>query len=330
MVGGMRFDGAYRGGVGETARGLRLGFAALVMLTQWGCQRNPPVAPSRDDSASVVEGRAKDAKLPAQADATRADTDATVAQAPVKLPVGIDTKDLDDAEKRTLQEVFAEQYDPCGKSRSFLESLGDPATCDAAKKLGALAVDKIALGLSKKQVIQELLKETARWASKADFDVTGSPSYGEPGAGKKVVVEFFDYQCPHCKLASGPTKALVSKHGAVLYYKMLPLDQHPAARDAALVALAAERQGCFHALHDLLFAQQEALSPERNRALAKQAGCDLGRIESELKATGEGSVTGVLERDLKESSEAKVQGTPTFFVDGYEVEHDHLEDALKR
>jgi protein-disulfide isomerase len=298
-----------------------LAWAAVVVFAHGGCQSNPPVNPNPSAQVPVASD---------VSEAPRPEAPRPEAPKPVSLPAGLDTKDLDEAEKQVLKEVLDEQFDPCGKSRSFFESLSDASTCEQAKTLAALAVERIAKGLSKKQVIQELLKEQARWASKQEFDLTGSPSHGEPGPDKKVVVEFFDYQCPHCKEVSKPTKELVTKYGAVLYYKMLPLDHHPAAKDAALIALAAQRQGCFHALHERFFEHQEELSPEKNRELAKAAGCDMARLDNDLKDTAEGSAGKLLERDLKESNEAKIQGTPTFFVDGFEVEHDQLEEALKK
>jgi len=244
----------------------------------------------------------------------------------LKLPAGLDTKDLDDSEKRLLQEVLEDQYDPCGKPRSFLESLGAKDSCDEAKKLSVLAVQAIATGLSKKQVVQELLKEQARWASKTDFELADSPHHGEPGPGKKVIVEFFDYQCPHCKLASKPAKEMAERAGAVLYYKMLPLAIHPIAREAALVSLAAQRQGKFFAVHELFFDNQERLSSELIRTLAQQAGLDMVRLDADLK---DPTLAAQLARDLAESVRAYIDGTPTFFVDGYRVEFEELEAALK-
>ncbi len=298
------------------------------MLAQCACQSNNrptgpmPVAPM--PPADVAPG-----SPPGRPPGNPNDAEPAAKKAPVELPPAIDPKDLDEDERAIVRAVLEEQYDPCGKSRSFLESLADPTTCDAAKKLAALAVTKVANGLSKRQIVQELLKEQSRWAKKATFDFSGSPVHGDPATAKKVIVEFFDYQCPHCKLAAAPAKELAKKHGAVLYYKMLPLDHHPAAKEAALVALAADRQGRFEAVHDLFFEHQDELNPKLVRELAKKAGLDMGKLDAELAREGEGSVKALLARDLAESDAAKVQGTPAFFVDGTEVEYESLEGALK-
>lgn len=305
-----------------------LGLVAALMLAQCACQSNRPV----DPGAAAVP-IPQEAGKPATTAPPAAPTPPVAAKPeekkPAELPASVDPKDLDEDEKALLRSVFEEQYDPCGKSRSFLESLADPATCEEAKKLAALAVTKVADGLSKRQVVQELLKEQSRWAKKATFDVTGSPFSGDPATAKNVIVEFFDYQCPHCKLAAKPAKELAKKLGAVLYYKMLPLDHHPHAKQAALYALAAHRQGRFEALHELLFENQDELDDKVIRELAKKAGVDLKKLDADLAAEGEGSVRALLARDLAESESAQVGGTPTFYLDGIEVELDQLEGALK-
>lgn len=294
-------------------RGIAL-TSALFMLTQCVCGSN-----NRPTETDVGPVRTEVADKPAA-------PEPKPEPAPVKLPATIDVKDLDEDERRILQAVLEDQYDPCGKQRSFLDSLGAADTCDEAKKLAALAVTKIAEGLSKKQVTQELLKEQARWASKQDFDFEGSPHFGEPGPGKKVVVEFFDYQCPHCKLAAKPSHDLVEKHGAVLYYKMLPLDIHPFAKDAALAGLAAHRQGKFFELTALLFDNQEMLNKDLIRSLAQKAGLDMAKFDADI---ADPAVIKLLERDLAESTRAKITGTPAFFVNGYAIEFDQLETKLQ-
>lgn len=293
---------------------------ATLMLSQCVCNSNKrpteadgvPVRPATTEPAPPETGPA-DAGEPEEA--------------PIVLPKAVDTGDLDDDEKRILQRILEDQYDPCGKAHSFFKSLEDPNTCPEAHRLAELAVLKIAQGLSDKQVVQELLKEQARWSRKMSFDLTGSPVHGDPAKAKKVVVEFFDYQCPHCKLAAKPALELVDKAGGVLYYKMLPLEIHPHAKQAALVALAANRQGKFEAVHNKLFENQEILTPALIRELAKKAGCDMARLDADL---ADPALAALIERDLEEADAAELPGTPTFFVDGYQVEYEQLEEALSK
>ncbi|MFO0744071.1 MAG: thioredoxin domain-containing protein [Myxococcota bacterium] len=298
-------------------------FAALVMLSQCVCQNNRP---GGVEAVKPVDGVGAGSAHAASPKPDPTPPPVAKKKEPVKLPASLDTKDLDDDEKAVLGDVLSDQFDPCGKSRSFLDSLNDPQTCPTAKKLGAMAVEKIAQGLSKKQVIQELLKEQARWASKADFDLSDVPVMGTPAPGKRVVVEFSDFQCPHCKMAAKPVKDLVAKYGAVLYSKMLPLDFHPVARQAALAALAASRQGKFWEVSESFFEHQETLSPESVRELVQKAGVDMAKFDKDL---ADPATEKLLTRDLDESKKLKIDGTPTFYVDGFQVEFEQLEATLK-
>lgn len=317
----------------RSSHGAVWSLATLLMLSQCVCQNNRPT-----ETTTVGPVDPKPASRPDSGEGHAADTNAaTPNKAPVKLPTALDTKDLDDDERAVLGEVLSDQYDPCGKSRSFLESLGDAATCGLAKKLGDFAVTKVAQGLSKRQIVQELLKEQARWASKAEFDLAGLPTHGDPKA-TRVVVEFSDFQCPHCRQASKPVKELVEKHGAVLYVKQLPLDHHLFAKDLALAALAAHRQGKYWEVATALFDAQDVLNaisePAPGEALNRAAkvreivakvGIDMAKFDKDL---ADPAVAEALAKDLADGDRLKIGGTPTFFVDGFQTEYEQLETVL--
>ncbi len=300
---------------GALPRPISLVILAFCTLTQCVCQNT-----REDRPAAAGESR------PVATSPTTAGADAQAARPATgpALPAWLDVKDLDAAEREILLQVFSEQFDPCGAPRSFLESLHDPKRCERATTLANQTVALVGQGLSKKQVVRELLKELQRTAVKAEFDFTGSPRLGDPKA-KHVVVEFTDYQCPYCRAASGPLKELVAGSDAVLYVKHLPLDIHPMAREAAVASLAAARQDKFWALNDLLYENQKRLTSQVIRELAQQAGLDMARFEADMK---DPQLVAVLARDLDEANRFKVDGTPTFFLNGTMVELPELEDKL--
>ena len=113
---------------------------------------------------------------------------------PPELP-GVDLRDLDADETKILMDVLESQFDPCGKQRSFLESLKDAETCAIAPKLANFAVGQIQRGLSKRQVVRALLKELRRLTVRHQFTLDGRPSVG-PSNARVTVVEFYDFQCP--------------------------------------------------------------------------------------------------------------------------------------
>lgn len=166
-------------------------------------------------------------------------------------------------------------------------------------------------------------QEAARVRAEIQNDPV-APTFAPKGHDVTLVM-FTDYQCPYCRAASKPLKELVASHDAVLYVKHLPLAIHPQAREAAVASLAAARQDKFWALNDLLYDNQTRLTSEVIRELAKEAGLDMTRFEADMK---DPQLQAVLARDLAEADRFKVEGTPTFFLNGTMVELDELEEKL--
>ncbi len=238
-----------------------------------------------------------------------------------ELP-GVTLGDLDDDEVSILVEILEAQFDPCGKPRSLMESVKD-TTCAIAPKLANFAVGQIQRGLSKRQVIKELLKEQKRLTVKHQFTLTGRPAIG-PADAKVTVVEFFDFQCPHCKTVASKAKTLVrAKPGVRMVYKQFPLEFHPAAKTAAIWALGAAAQGKWEAVHDLLFANQDKLDDALVQKLIKEGGADPAKVQAALAA-----MTQLVEQDRREGDAAGLEGTPTFFVNGRMVAFEELEAAI--
>src|SRR5689334_6177244 len=79
---------------------------------------------------------------------------------------------------------------------------------------------------------------------------------------KITLVEYGDYQCPHCGHAHPLLKQLLQEMGNELrfVFRNFPLQEiHPAAYMAALAAEAAGKQGKFWPMHDLIFENQQNL-----------------------------------------------------------------------
>ncbi|TNF30455.1 MAG: hypothetical protein EP329_13710 [Deltaproteobacteria bacterium] len=296
------------------------GYAVVLIgmiLSQCTCQNNRPDEPA---VAAPPPG-------PPARDAARAADEGAI-----ELPPALRTGDLDKDEKRVLFEVLSEQYDPCGKPKSFLESLEDPETCDLAKGLGDMAVEKVAQGLSKRQIARALLEEQARRAAHVTFVTDDTPTWGDAKEPRHVVVEFFDFECPHCKTASGPTRELVAKYDSVLYPKFYPLTRiHQHAQATALAALAAFRQGKFWEAYEAIFEHQDELhaAPAESdivRRLMSEVGLDMAQYDRDVQ---DPKTAARVARDVAEAEQANIEGTPTFFVDGVMVDYEALEAALK-
>lgn len=132
------------------------------------------------------------------------------------------------------------------------------------------------------------------------------------------VVLYSDFQCPFCAGFARGFRELQSKgvEGVEtdVRFKHFPLDAlHPAARLAHMASLAAAEQGKFWEMHDLLFAEQSALTRARVTQLALKLRLDSARFERDLDSA---RLMQIIEADRAEGERLGVGGTPTFFVNG--------------
>lgn len=144
-----------------------------------------------------------------------------------------------------------------------------------------------------------------------DFAAQEGPSRGDPGA-RVTIVEFSDYECPHCRAAQPVLKRIFERWpGRVrLVFRNFPLERHSRALPAARAAVCADRQDRFWALHDRFFATLP-LSDAGLRAAASDSG--LNPAEFEACMNGELSLERV-RKDILLGRTVGVSGTPAFFV----------------
>ncbi len=144
----------------------------------------------------------------------------------------------------------------------------------------------------------------------------GAPARGPDGA-PVTIVEFSDFQCPFCARTQPLLTEAREKYGERLriVYKHFPLSFHPVALPAAIAAAAAQEQGKFWELHDVLFAQGQSLSADRLEDYAKQAGLDVERFRRDLAAR-RAEYERRVQQDYRHGLEADVRGTPALYVNG--------------
>lgn len=141
-----------------------------------------------------------------------------------------------------------------------------------------------------------------------------------PADAPVTLVEYGDFECPHCGAAHRVLGRLLPRlHGRVrLVWRHFPMENtHPHAREAARASEAAAAQGRFWPMHDRLLEGQEELGREDLAGYASAAGCDVDRFAQDLRAgAGEERVRD----DFSTGVRSGVNGTPTFFVNG--LRHD--------
>jgi Na+/H+ antiporter NhaA len=136
-----------------------------------------------------------------------------------------------------------------------------------------------------------------------------------PADAKVTLVEYGDFECPYCGQAEPVVRTLLQNMGDLRYvWRHLPLtDVHPNAALSAEAAEAADRQGAFWPMHDLLLEHQQQLRPVDLVRYAAELGLDVDRFREDLRRHV--SAARVAE-DVDSAGSSRVAGTPTFFING--------------
>ena len=140
--------------------------------------------------------------------------------------------------------------------------------------------------------------------------------FGAQDAPVKII-EFSDFQCPFCAKVQPALREVRNAYpGQVaVVYRHLPLERiHPYAFGAALAAECAGAQGRFGPYHDVLYARQDSIGPDRWARFAMEAGVpDMKRFEKCLR---EERFRARVQRDIDAAQRLGFNGTPTFIVNG--------------
>jgi protein-disulfide isomerase len=143
-----------------------------------------------------------------------------------------------------------------------------------------------------------------------------------------VLVEYGDYECPHCAAAQPVVDQLTILLGEALctVWRHFPLTElHAQAERAAQGAEAAGAQGAFWPMHELLFARQPIFDAVSLREYAGELGLDVARFTTELLS---GVHAPRVRADFMGGVRSGVNGTPTFFIDGARYDGAHQLRAL--
>ena len=139
--------------------------------------------------------------------------------------------------------------------------------------------------------------------------------YG-PEDAPVTLLEYGDYECPHCRQVVPIVRQLRERFGDRLRYvfRHFPLlSMHPDAQLAAEAAEAAGAQGKFWEMHELLFEHQGALERPSLLQYAAELGLDVERFDREL---AEHVHADRVREDFQSGARSGANGTPTFFLNG--------------
>jgi protein-disulfide isomerase len=157
-------------------------------------------------------------------------------------------------------------------------------------------------------------------ANRAKAHLTGNPSKG-PADARVTLVEFSDFQCPHCRELYEELKAVETRYPQLrIVYKDFPLNSiHPWAQTAALGGRCAFDQSpaAFWKVHDSIFDNQDVISAEnvwdKLVEFATQAGLNAGTFKACLSSP---DAEKAVDANRADGVALDVNSTPTVYVNG--------------
>jgi protein-disulfide isomerase len=152
--------------------------------------------------------------------------------------------------------------------------------------------------------------------------VGGNDHSQGPADAPVVLVEYGDYQCPHCGRAYWVVKRLQRALDGELrfVFRNFPVTEiHSEALNASCAAEAAAVQDSFWRMHDSLFEHQDRLDEENLFAYASALHLDVRKFARDMRSR---KVEEKVERDFEGGVRSGVNGTPTFFINGARYDGD--------
>ena len=150
-----------------------------------------------------------------------------------------------------------------------------------------------------------------------------------PADAPVTLVEYGDFQCPHCARAHPVVQEIQRRLGDRLrfVFRHFPLTEiHPQAQHAAQAAESAGAQlgdEGFWRMHDAIFEHQQdsrtALSDRHLARYAAEVGVD---AEALLRDLASDAHVERIQADFSGGVRSGVNGTPTFFVNGARFDGD--------
>ena len=197
-------------------------------------------------------------------------------------------------------------------------------------------------GIKKNKIYDHILASAVAEALPVFVSADVPDSAPRKGAGKVVVQEFADFQCPFCARVKPTVSLLMRRHSAdvQLVWRNLPLPMHPDAPRAALAAFEAKKQKgdvAFWKMYDLMFrgtSKPNGLSQDALIGYAKESGLDTVAFKAALEGN---THQALLEADKAEADRLGFNGAPSFLIGGYMLSgaqsyrtFEHLLDYAKK
>lgn len=137
----------------------------------------------------------------------------------------------------------------------------------------------------------------------------GNAFAGNPN-GDVVIVEYSDFACPYCKQTTADIGRLLKEDKNIkVVFRELPILSE-ASDDAALMALAAAKQGKYFAFHETMFATGRP-TPSTIENAAKEVGLDMAAAREFIKTP---EARSEIQNNIEIARKLQFTGTPAFVI----------------
>lgn len=182
-------------------------------------------------------------------------------------------------------------------------------------------------------IVLVLIGVFAFTGNKSDTNTNAQPTNHVEGGGSSGVtlLEYGDYECPFCGQYYPTVKQIEQQYDSLIHFQFrnFPLTSlHPNAFAGARAAEAAALQNKFWQMHDTLYDNQDpngksgwvaSSDPLNNYFVnfAKQIGLNVDQFKTDFASD---KVNAIVNADLGAANKLGLTGTPTFFLDGKQVQ----------
>ncbi|MDX8464776.1 DsbA family protein [Mesorhizobium sp. VK23B] len=132
---------------------------------------------------------------------------------------------------------------------------------------------------------------------------------GGNAQGNVTLVEFFDYNCPYCRVMAPIMEQAVADDPQLrIVYKEFPI-LGPDSVFAAKAALAADKQGKYREFHKALYGSRTRVTEAVVLKIAAEAGLDVERMKSDMQKP---DIQTLIDRNAELAQALRITGTPGF------------------
>ena len=229
-------------------------------------------------------------------------------------PPGVDLSKLDEYERKVFFRVVNREPSSCGKGHSLIYSAKHDRGCKRSVYAVRYVAKLVGSGYTESEIGDEL-QSRYHDAVHKNINISRAPSKG-PADARVTLVEFVDYECPHCRSAQALVRQVLDAYPREvrLCFKHFPLGGHTNSRLAAEAATAAQKQGKFWTTSD-------NITPALLEQIANEVGLDVPRWRGDISSD---EVKGTVAQDKSDGTALGINSTPTIYINGrkYTGRHD--------